>query len=303
MSLVERALKKMQEAGAVPPSTGAAPATTGTPASPAPGTPHGVAAPAAPAAPVERSSRIAVIDREALRAAELLPAPTEERRLAHQYRQIKRPLIANAFGRGVKQLPNGRAILVASALPGDGKTFTAINLSLSMALEKDISVLLVDADVAKVHLSRMLGVGGEPGLLDVLRDDQLDVESVVLRTDVPGLEILPAGRGSDNATELLASSRMEAVVAQLTARDPNRIVLFDSPPLLLTSESRVLCSISGQVVLVVSASSTPQQAVFDAISHIGSNPYIGLVLNQCAEESSESYYQYYGQREDAAQPQ
>lgn len=302
MSLVERALKKMQEAGAVPPSTGAAPAAPGAPpATTAPGIPH--AGPAAHAAPVERSSKVAVIDREALRAAELLPAPAEERRLSHQYRQIKRPLIANAFGRGVKQLPNGRAILVASALPGDGKTFTAINLSLSMALEQDISVLLVDADVAKIHLSRMLGVGGEPGLLDVLRNDQLDVESVVLRTDVPGLEILPAGHGSDNATELLASARMEAIVAQLTARDPNRIVLFDSPPLLLTSESRVLCSISGQVVLVVSASSTPQQAVFDAIQHIGSNPYIGLVLNQCAAEGSDNYYQYYGQREDAAPPQ
>lgn len=299
MSLVERALKKMQEAGAVPPATGAAPAASGAAASPAPGIPH---APSAAAAPVTRSSKITVIDRDALRAAELLPAPTEERRLAHQYRQIKRPLIANAFGRGVKQLPNGRAILVASALPGDGKTFTAVNLSLSLALEKDLSVLLVDADVAKIHLSRMLGVGGEPGLLDVLRNDQLDVESVVLRTDVPGLEILPAGHASDNATELLASSRMEAIVAQLTARDPNRIVLFDSPPLLLTSESRVLCSISGQVVLVVNASSTPQQAVFDAIQHIGPNPYVGLVLNNCAEESSESYYQYYGQREDAAPP-
>lgn len=302
MSLVERALKKMQEAGAVPPSTGAAPAAPGTPpVTPAQGIPH--AGPAAHAAPVERSSKVAVIDRDALRAAELLPAPAEERRLAHQYRQIKRPLIANAFGRGVKQLPNGRAILVASALPGDGKTFTAINLSLSMANEKDISVLLVDADVAKIHLSRMLGVGGEPGLLDVLRNDQLDVESVVLRTDVPGLEVLPAGHGSDNATELLASSRMEAIVAQLTARDPNRIVLFDSPPLLLTSESRVLCSISGQVVLVVSASSTPQQAVFEAIQHIGPNPYIGLVLNQCAAEGADTYYQYYGQREDAAPPQ
>src|SRR5688572_96855 len=146
MSLVERALKKMQEAGATPPGTTPPGATApGATTPPAGTTPAAAAEPAAPRAPsAPRSSKVARIDREALRSAELLPAPDEERRLAHQYRQIKRPLLANAFGRGVKQLPQGRAILVASALPGDGKTFNAINLSLSMAAEKDITVLLVD---------------------------------------------------------------------------------------------------------------------------------------------------------------
>lgn len=300
MSLVERALKKMQESGATPPAS--SPAVP--PAASAPATPAAPAASGQPAprtTPAARSSRIVSIDREALRAAELLPATSEERRLAHQYRQIKRPLLANAFGRGVKALAQGRAILVASALPGDGKTFNAINLSLSMALEKDISVLLVDADVAKVHLSRMLRVNDEPGLLDVLRDDKVDVESVILRTDVPGLEVLPAGRGSDNATELLASSRMESIVSQLTSRDSNRVVLFDSPPLLLTSESRVLCTVCGQVVLIVGADSTPQQAVLNAIAHIGEGRYIGLVLNQYGAEHDDNYYRYYGQYEDSGQ--
>ena len=292
MSLVERALKKLQESRAGAPATGTAPASQGAPARDA----------AHPVASGNRSATVARLDREALRAAELLPAPSEERRLAHEYRQIKRPLLANAFGRGVPQLPNGRVILVASALPGDGKTFTAINLALSMTLEKDLSVLLVDADVAKLHVTRMLDVAGEPGLLDVLRDEQLDVESVVMGTNVEGLEVLPAGRTSDTDTELLASSRMQTIVAQLTARDPNRIVLFDSPPLLLTSESRVLCGVAGQAVLVVSASSTPQQAVFDAIAHIGEGRYIGLVLNQSAHQAQGDYYDYYGQREDSGQP-
>jgi len=250
-----------------------------------------------------RSERIVHVDREALRAAELLPAVSEERRLAHEYRQIKRPLIANAFGRGVPQLPRGQVLLVASALPGDGKTFTSINLALSLALEKDVSVLLIDADVAKPHVSRMFNVTNEIGLLDVIRDQSIDIESVVLPTDVEGLEIMPAGIGSENATELLASSRMDAIVAQLTARDPNRIVLLDSPPLLLTSESRVLCSVAGQAVLVVSAGNTPQQAVLDAISHIGEGRFIGLVLNQCSSRHhTGGYYNYYGQREDSGQP-
>jgi protein-tyrosine kinase len=192
-------------------------------------------------------------------------------------------------------------LVVVSALPGDGKTFTSINLALSLAAEKDISVLLVDADVAKPHVSRMFGMSNEVGLLDALRDPQVDIESAVLRTDVKGLEFLPAGKAPENATELLASTRMGAIVDQLLANDPNRIVLFDSPPLLLTSESRVLCSIAGQAVLVVGAGRTPQRAVFEAISHIGEGKYIGLVLNQCSQSEQDSYYGYYGQAEDSGQ--
>ena len=313
MSLVERAIKKLQESQAA--GAAAATASGGTPAV-AKGATPGAAPAAPPSAPApqaspasqtaspsvtesRRATRVVHVDQDALRAAELLPAPEESRLLAHEYRQIKRPLLSNAFGRGSPQLPKGRVILVASALPGDGKTFTSINLALSMAREKDVRVLLVDADVAKPHVSRMLGVAEEPGLLDVLRDEKLDIESVVLRTDVDGLEILPAGHGSDTATELLASNRMETIVAQLTSRDPNRVVLFDSPPLLLTSESRVLCATAGQAVLVVNANSTPQQAVFDAIAHIGEGRYIGLVLNQCEPQSQDNYYHYYGQGEDS----
>ncbi len=143
------------------------------------------------------------IDRDALRQAELLPPASQERQLAGEYRQIKRPLIANALGRGVPKLPNGHRIMIASAMPGDGKTFTSINLALSFALEKDLSVVLVDADVAKAHLSRTFGVHNELGLMDLLRDEKLDVESVILPTDVPGLSILPAGKAHETANELL----------------------------------------------------------------------------------------------------
>jgi protein-tyrosine kinase len=296
MSLVERALKKLQESrtAATPPAAAKAPAGS-LPREPA------AASPAIATQPV-RPAKIVHVDRESLRAVELLPAETEERRLAHEYRQIKRPLIANAFGRGTPPLPNGKVMLVASALPGDGKTFTSINLALSLAAEKDISVLLVDADVAKPHVSRLFGLSHEMGLLDALRDEHLDIETVVYHTDVEGLEILPAGKTPENATELLASSRMETIVAQLTARDPNRIVLFDSPPLLLTSESRVLCAVAGQAVLVVGAGNTPQRAVLDAISHIGEGRFIGLVLNQCEHTDHNSYYGYYGQPEQSGQP-
>jgi protein-tyrosine kinase len=289
MSLVERALKKLQEARAAQP---AAPAPAPVPRAHAAGD---VTAPRAE--PKPRSKRTLKIDREFLRTNELLPAAAEERRLQQEYRQIKRPLIGNAMGQGAPDMVNAHTILVASALPGDGKTFTSINLALSMALEKDIRVLLVDADVAKRHISKILDVADEPGLLDVLRDENVDIESTIISTDVPGLSVLPAGRPSDTATELLASARMRHVVEQLEASDPNLIVLLDSPPLLLTSESRALAAAVGQVVLVVRAGVTPQQAVIEAAALVGEGRPIGLVLNQGEDAGNRSYYHAYGDEE------
>jgi protein-tyrosine kinase len=284
MSLVEQALKKLQA------SRGGATPT----AVPAPG--RAAASRAAPTAqPVVRSTRVVHVNRDQMRAAGVFPQPAEERRIVQQFRQIKRPLVAGALGRGGPQLPNGHLIMMASALPGDGKTFTSVNLALSLALETDVSVVLVDADVAKPHITRIFGVGDEPGLLDVLRDESLDAESVVLSTDVPNLSIVPAGRPSETATELLASARMQAVAARLGSADATRIVVFDSPPLLLTTESRALSGAVGQIVLVVGAGSTPQKAVFDALDILGEGKQIGLVLNQCDENAHDGYYEYYGQ--------
>jgi protein-tyrosine kinase len=284
MSLVEQALKKLQAARG-----GIAPA-------PAPVRPGAGGRPPAPVgAPVVRSTRVVTLNREQMRAAGVLPPPQEERRITQQFRQIKRPLVASALGRGAPQLPNGHLIMMASALPGDGKTFTSVNLALSLALETDVNIVLVDADVAKPHITRIFGVDGEPGLLDVLRDETLDAESVILATDVPNLSILPAGRPSETATELLASARMQTVAARLGSADRTRIVLFDSPPLLLTTESRALASVVGQIVLVIGAGSTPQKAVFDALDILGEGKNIGLVLNQCDENTHTGYYDYYGQ--------
>ncbi|MBL8266089.1 AAA family ATPase [Steroidobacter sp.] len=313
MSLVERALKKIQEsrqgtpahAAPVQPAAGSAsntiPLQSARAAVAQPQGPVSNAAPRVSAVPSPepvRPSRVIHIDRDALRHAELLPPASQERQLAGEYRQIKRPLIANALGRGVEKLPNGHRIMIASAMPGDGKTFTSINLSLSFAQEKDLSVVLVDADVAKAHLSRTFGVHNEPGLMDLLRDEQLDVDSLILATDVPGLSILPAGKSTDNATELLASARMEQIANQISVRHPNRIALFDSPPLLITSEAMALSASVGQIVLVVRAGVTPQSAVLDAIELLGEGKSVGLVLNQTDEQVRPGYYyQYYGHKD------
>ncbi|HEV7609495.1 MAG TPA: XrtA-associated tyrosine autokinase [Steroidobacteraceae bacterium] len=249
------------------------------------------------------SEKVIHIDQNALRAAGLVPPEHQQRALADQYRQIKRPLISQAIGRGAgsTRLDRGQLIMMASAMPGEGKTFTAINLAMSMAMEKDVSVLLVDADVAKPHISRTFGVENEPGLLDVLRDADSNVEAMILPTDVPGLSVLPSGRRSETATELLASHRMEETVRYLAESDAARIVLIDSPPLLLTSESRALAHWVGQVVIVVRADSTPQQAVLDAIDYLDEGKSISLVLNQ-SKTSTPGYYYGFGDASDSPPP-
>lgn len=309
MSLVERALKKIQESRAQAPGpVGHATAHTITldvtprPAAvPPPVVSQAVNVARVPPRPEPmRPSQIVHVDREELRHAELLPPVSQERQLAGEYRHIKRPLIANALGRGVPKLPHGHRIMIASAMPGDGKTFTSINLAMSLALEKDLSVVLVDADVAKAHLSRTFRIHNNPGLMDLLRDETMDVETVILPTDMPGLSLLPAGKASDTATELLASSRMEQIASQITAHDPNRIVLFDSSPLLVTSEAISLAGMVGQIVLVVRAGVTAQSAVLDAIDLLGDGKSIGLVLNQTDEQVRSGYYYRYSYEQGRA---
>jgi protein-tyrosine kinase len=275
MSLVEKALRKIQ--GGATLQSEAAPRTI-----PLPGKlPDGEQ-------PVP--ARALAINHSALQVAGLLPPKHMEREIALQYRQIKRPLIDAAIGRGAERSPNAHLVMVSSAMPGEGKTFTSLNLALSLSLERDVRVLLVDADLAKPHISRLLGVADAPGLLDVLRDPKLDVERVILPTNIPRLAVLPAGTHSEDATELLASARMQEVVKAIGLRDANRMAIFDSPPLLLTTESRALAQVAGQVVMVVYAGVTSQQVVLDALTYIGAGPQVSLILNQSRATPQAGYY-------------
>ncbi|MFO1300338.1 MAG: XrtA-associated tyrosine autokinase [Burkholderiaceae bacterium] len=232
---------------------------------------------------------------EALRARGMVvpsgtPTPT-----AHEFRIIKRPLLANAFGRnGQPAARNGKRIMVTSAFPGEGKSFCAVNLALSIAAERDHGVILVDADVARPSIPRELGFDAQAGLMDWLVDGAPDLSRLVLPTNIDTLSILPAGRRHEHATELLASEAMGRLLGQLTERYPDRIVIFDSPPLLVTTEARVLASYMGQIVMVVEAGKTPRDAVTQALSTIESNEIIGLVLNKADKIETSGYYQGYG---------
>ena len=240
-----------------------------------------------------RSDRTVRIDLSALRAAGVIAPENEERRLAEEYRIIKRPLLNAMTVEGALNLSN--IVVVTSAVPGEGKTFTSINLALSLALERNREVVLIDGDVAKRHITHLFGLDEEAGFLDVGGASARDFDEVILKTDYPSLYVLPAGNPDVEATEILASERTSSMLAAL-ASEPRRIVLIDSPPLLVTSEAGVLTSLAGQVVLVVRASETPQDIVVRAVESIADDKPISLLLNQvlAVPERGYGYYGGYG---------
>ena len=213
--------------------------------------------------------------------------------IAEQFRVIKRPLLTNAFNKGPGMIRNGNLIMVTSALAGEGKSFCTVNLAMSIAMEMDRTVLLVDADVARPSVPKILGVGTERGLLDILVDENLSLPDVLMKTDIEKLTLLTAGRRHSHSTELLASRNMGELLKELAERYADRVVIFDSPPLLLTSEAHVLASQMGQIVLVVEAETTSQQAVRETLRQIESCDVVNLIYNKARTFSGGEYYGYY----------
>ncbi len=237
------------------------------------------------------------VDHMALERMGLLSADKEEAaRLADELRRIKRPLMNNAIGKGAaKALAHAERIVVTSAVPGEGKTFTAVNLALSLARERDFEVLLVDGDIPKFDITRILGLEGRPGLMDALSDEQLQPTEVIVQTDIPNLLVVPVGKRQLLTAELFGSLRMEYVLEALSGRNRRRLVVFDSSPLLVTSESQALVSHMGQVVLVVGAGRTPQQLINSALQNVNDSQYVGLLLNMSSLPANENHYDcYYG---------
>ena len=235
-----------------------------------------------------------VVDHSQLRANGLLAPGADERRLAEQYRAIKRPLLRNADPSLHSVLPLGNLVMVASALSGEGKTFMCVNLCLSIARERDWDVVLVDADSSKPHLTRLFSAEREPGFMDLLCDPGLSFEDLVMPTDIPGLSLLPAGAHDADASELLASRRMKEICLELSSADVGRMIVFDSSPLLLTTEAIVLASQVGQVLMVVRADSTQQQSVLAALDKLDPEKAINCVLNQTSGADLSESYDYYG---------
>ena len=226
----------------------------------------------------------------------LVPDSTLGPDVRSEYRRIKLPLLSNAFGKSSSLVDQGNLIMVTSAIPGEGKTYTAVNLALAFAQERDTTVLLVDCDVTKQGVSRLLGVERRrPDFIDLLASDNMPIEDALIKTDVPGLVMLPAGRPHEYVTEMIASKRMQFLMNELGTRYNDRIVIFDAPPLLSTPEAQVLAGLVGQVVYVVEAGKTPFTIVEDALGMIPEEKAVGLVLNKSESISNRGsyYYNYY----------
>jgi protein-tyrosine kinase len=251
------------------------------------------ATPAAAAMPEPPVSQRIELDIAAMGRAGIIAPSAARSPLADQFRVLKRPLIGNATGKGASNIKRGNLIMVTSAVPGEGKSFTAANLAMSIAAELDHTVMLVDADVGRPAIPRMLGFEAGPGLLDLLQA-RADMASVLLRTNIEKLTILPSGTPHPRATELLASAAMAQLLDEIASRYPDRIVVFDSPPLLPTTESRVLAAQMGQVVIVVQADHTLQSHVEHALATIESCPVRLMVLNQARAVGRQSHEYGYG---------
>jgi len=318
VSIIEKAANRLGQArpadataeATIPTAPVAAPVAEAVHAAPAAAAPAvAPAAPPAPAAPVvpalatlqphgdasRRSTHTVELDLMRMHESGLVTAAGGRTALVEDFRIIKRPLIKRAFAARKPGDNPGNLIMITSSLPGEGKTFCAINLAMSIAMELDHTVLLVDADVARPSVLRTLGLPAQRGLMDILLDDNVDMADVMLRTNVNTLSILPAGTSSPRATELLASHMMKNLVNEIANRYPDRIVIFDSPPLLLTSESHVLASNMGQIVMVVESERTTQHAVKESLRQLEGLSNVNLIYNKSREfPGTETYDYHYG---------
>ena len=229
-----------------------------------------------------------------LRKNHMISPATPTSGLAEEYRRIKRPLLTNMLATGHDRIDHANLILVTSSLSGEGKTFSSINLAVSLAMELDRTVVLIDADIHRPAISQMFGVDDHLGLTDVLAK-QVDLGRVLLKTDMPKLRLLPVGIQEEHLSELLGSNHMQALVTELETRYHDRIMVFDSPPLLGASDAVVLGGLVGQIAVVVEADKTPKNVLVEALTalHASEDQMLGLIYNKNRAHRNARYYSGY----------
>ncbi|HNP35720.1 MAG TPA: AAA family ATPase [Woeseiaceae bacterium] len=230
------------------------------------------------------------IDVERLVELRMLPPAADEELIAQQFKRIKRPIIQLAFDNDLVSSDCANVIMMASALPGAGKSFCAMNLANSIALERDFGVILIDADVLKPGISRALGLDQMVGLIDYLVEPDIDISDIMYASDMKDIIVIPSGKRHPETTELLASRRMRDLVQNVSRRYRNHAIVFDTPPLLLTSEAQILAERVGQIVLVIEARESSQEAVMRALAMLDRDKPINAILNKSRSADSGGYY-------------
>lgn len=251
------------------------------------------AEPTPSSAGVDRRSREVELDLRRMSRSNLLVPGEPRSQLEEEFRIIKRPLLDNVRGQTAVRPHRANLIMVTSALPGEGKTQTAINLATSIAMELDHTVLLVEADVLRPSVLERVGVSAQKGLLDLLANKSLDLSDVLLKTNIPKLTLLPAGTAHSRSTELLASSAMDELLEELASKYADRVIIFDTPPLLSTTESRVMASHMGQVVMVIESGKTRISSVQQAFATVENHPVVLSMLNKYRGPKGMNTYGYY----------
>tara|TARA_R110002126_G_scaffold10245_10_gene46480 strand:- start:2973 stop:3842 length:870 start_codon:yes stop_codon:yes gene_type:complete len=242
----------------------------------------------------DSTAHMVSLDLALLEKMHFVSLSSERRLINEEYRVIKRKLINNAFGALSKTLKHPNLILVTSSRPGEGKTFSAVNLALSIALEQDKTVLLVDADVLRPNVSKTLNISHELGLTDYLRSTDVTVPDILLSTNVERLKIITAGSPHHLSTELLASERMLQLVNEFATRYSDRIVIFDAPPLLGVNETAVMAAMCGQAVLVAEENRTRLAEIEQSVSLLPTEMAVGFLINKAHRNQGKGYgYGYY----------
>ena len=237
---------------------------------------------------------IVQIDMDRLRGEGRLPPVEMQRQTEDELRRIKWPVLNAVAGREGAPATRNNVVQVTSAAPGEGKTFTSLNLALSIVRDREMRVILVDGDVARPGLTPCFGLTSRPGLNDLLDDVTMDTSEVTYQTDVEGLFFVPAGKWHEHAPEFFAGTRMPQVMEELSQRVGNGVIIFDSPPLLATNEAQAATRYAGLVLVVVRADTTEQRAVLDALALVDKSTPVMAVLNHVRPSIVSRYYgQYY----------
>ena len=251
----------------------------------------------APDAPEEviNLDKIINIDVAELERKGFVSLTSARSRINEEYREIKRKLLKNAFGFLSSTINRANIIMVTSARPSEGKTFTAVNLAMSIAAEKDKTVLLVDADVLKPNVMRTLGEKTNSGLMEYLIGEKENLAEVIYPTNIDKLKIIPAGRSHHLSTELLASKKMEDTIEEFSSRYSDRVVIIDTPPMLGINESAILAGFAGQAVVVVEEGRAKLTDIRKAVDRLDPEMAVGFVVNKSTYQSSDDsgYYGYY----------
>ena len=233
------------------------------------------------------------IDIEGLEAKGFVALSRKRTLINEEFRSIKRKVLNNAFGGLAKTLNHSNLVLVSSSRPNEGKTFTAVNLALSIALEQDKTVLLVDADVLKPSVSKTLEIGANVGLIEYLTGEEENVSSVIYHTNIENLKVIPAGLPHHLSNELLSSDKMLKLCQEFANRYPDRIVVFDCPPLLGVNETALMAEQCGQGVIVVEEFKSKVSEVKQAVDLLPESMAVGFVLNKVTDPSETQGYGYY----------